>query len=157
MQPAVAHDPVTWHILAHHGITIRGPQRQTLDIWTDREVLASWARANLDGYWRRWRQRRSRLLSRPGLVCLGSWGPAWGVFGVSRLHYTLATGEVTSKEGADLYALATFPLRWRRIINECLRLRRGGHGQPLYGNPLTRRREVLAFMEMVMDAAVRLP
>jgi hypothetical protein len=159
VQPRVNHDrhPVTWHTLAQHGITVRGPQRQTLDIWTNRDVLAAWTRGNLDRYWRPWHRRSSHLLSKPGLVCLGSWGPSWGVLGVSRLHYTLATGEITSKEGAGLYALDTFPARWHRIIDECLRIRRGAHGRPLYGNPLTRRHEALAFMAMAIDDALSIP
>jgi hypothetical protein len=130
---------------------IRGPRRQELAIWTSREALAAWTRDNLDRYWRLWQRRSSRLLSRSGLVCLGSWGPAWGVLGVSRLHYTLATGEITSKEGAGLYTLNTFPARWHRIVDECLRIRRGAHVRSLYGDPLTRRREALAFMAMAID------
>lgn len=106
LQAQTAYEPVTWHTLAHHGIAMRGPQRQELDIWTDRDVLAAWTRDNLERYWRPWLRRSSRLLSRPGLACLNSWEPAWGVLGVSRLHYTLTMGDITSKEGAGLYALA---------------------------------------------------
>ncbi len=157
LQVQTSDEPVTWHILAHHGLTMRGPRRQELDIWTDRDVLAAWTRDNLERYWRPWLQRSAHLLSRPGLVCLGSWGPAWGVLGVSRLHYTLATGAITSKDGAGVYALDAFPSRWGRIITECLRLRRGGDDRSLYGTPLTRRRAALAFMDMAIDDALRLP
>jgi hypothetical protein len=87
---------------------------------------------------------------------LGTWAPAWGVLGVSRLHYTLATGEITSKEGAGLHARRTCSARWHRIIDECLRIRRGDRGRSLYLNPLTRRRDALGFMAMGIDDA-RLP
>src|SRR2546421_390931 len=42
VQPYVSRErhPVTWHTLAHHGVAVRGPQPQELDIWTDREGLA---------------------------------------------------------------------------------------------------------------------
>jgi len=93
-----------------------GRSGRSLDIWADREALATWTRDNLERYWRPWFRRSSRLPSRPGLACLGSWGPAWGVLGVSRLHYTLATGEIISKEGAGLYALDAFLPQWHRII-----------------------------------------
>lgn len=47
----------------------------------------------------------------------------WGVLGVTRLHYTLATGMVTSKAGAGAYALETFPERWHRILREAVDIR----------------------------------
>jgi hypothetical protein len=113
--------PVTWHTLARYGITLRGPHPCDIDIWTNRTGLAASMRQNLDEYWRPWHARSSRLLTRPGLATLTKWGPEWGVLGVSRLHYTLATGEITSKDGAGVYARTTFRDRWQKIIDECLR------------------------------------
>jgi len=91
--------PVIWHELAQQGLAIRGPRPATLDIWTDHDTLIAWVQANLDTYWRQWHRRSSRLLTRPGLACLTSFGPTWGVLGVSRLHYTLITGKIISKTG----------------------------------------------------------
>lgn len=146
-------DPVTWHTLARHGVSVRGPAPMSLDIWTDHEALASWTLNNLDTYWRPWHDRFSRPLSREGMAALGTWAPAWCVLGVSRLYYTLATGEITSKERAGLYALEVFPSQWHRIIKECLRIRRGGNGHSLYTTPIDRRRDALAFLDMVIDDA----
>jgi Domain of unknown function (DUF4111)/Nucleotidyltransferase domain len=146
-------DPVAWHTLAGHGVTVRGPHRDEIPVWTNREALAAWTHQNLDDYWKVWLRRSSRLVSRPGLACVLSWGPAWGVLGVSRLHYTLATGAIASKYGAGLYAREVFDPRWRRIIDECLRLRRGEGGRALYRNPLTRRREALDFIAMAIEGA----
>ena len=146
-------DPVAWHTLAGHGVAVRGPDRTAVPVWTDRAALAAWTRRNLDGYWRPWLRRSSRLLSRPGLACVADWGPAWGVLGVSRLHYTLATGGITSKYGAGCYARDTFDPRWRRIVDECLRIRRGDAGPPGYRNPLARRREALGFISMAIEEA----
>ncbi len=84
---------------------------------------------------------------------LGSAAPMWGVLGISRLHYTLATGRIASKAAAGEYALKTFDPRWERIVAECLRIRLG-HGKPGYGNPFARRREALDFVAMVI-AAIR--
>lgn len=50
-------NPVTWHVLAHHGIAIRGPDRHRLQIRTDEAELRAWALANLNDYWRRWVER----------------------------------------------------------------------------------------------------
>ncbi len=75
----------------------------------------------------------------------------WGVLGVSRLHFTLATGAVASKSAAGEHALTVFEPRWHRIIKESLRIRRG-EGRSLYGNPFARRRDALDFVAMAIAA-----
>ncbi len=74
VQPAVSRErhPVTGHTLAHHGIAVRGPQPQEVNIWIDRDGLASWAWENLQRYCCPWHRRSARLLSTPGLARLGS-------------------------------------------------------------------------------------
>ncbi|MFF7454343.1 nucleotidyltransferase domain-containing protein [Kitasatospora sp. NPDC008115] len=145
--------PVLWHTLARHGVTLCGPRAQELMIDTDPEELAGWTAGNLEEYWRPWWRRSSRLASRPGLACLNAWGPAWGVLGVSRLHYTLATGRIASKRGAGEYARAVFDERWHRIVDECLRIRDGGRRRSYYPNPFVRRADALAFMDMAITSA----
>jgi hypothetical protein len=146
-------DPVTWHILARHGVVVRGPHPRDLDVRVDPEALRAWVRENLDAYWRPWLRRASRLPSKLGLATLGSWGPAWGVLGVARVHHTLRRGEIISKEGAGMYALEAFDATWRPVVEECLRIRRGGEGRSGYGSPLARRRDALAFMAMAIEDA----
>ncbi|MFC5665153.1 nucleotidyltransferase domain-containing protein [Kitasatospora misakiensis] len=148
--------PVLWHTLAQHGVTLCGPRAQELMIDTAPGELAAWAVGNLEEYWRPWVRRSSRLASRPGLACLSAGGPAWGVLGVSRLHYTLATGRIASKRGAGEYARAVFDDRWHRIVDECLRIRDGGRRRSLYPNPFTRRADALAFTGMAIESARRL-
>jgi hypothetical protein len=173
-----APDPVTWHTIARHGVARRGPAPADVDIWADPQALATWTLGNLDGYWRRLLDGASRVRSRWGLAALTPYAAVWVVTGVSRLHYTLATGELASKEGAGSYALATFPQRWHRVAREALRIRRadrarpgimsavtaevgeslrlrGGEGRSLYSTPLARRRDVLAFGDMVISDAHR--
>lgn len=101
--------PVIWHTLARHGIACRGPEPADLAVWTDGDALAEWVDGNLDRYWRRLLDRASRTTSPWGAAMLTAYGVVWVVTGISRLHYTLATGEITSKEGAGRYALETFP------------------------------------------------
>lgn len=173
-------DPVTWHTLARYGVACRGPEPAELDIWCDREVLASWTVGNLDSYWRRLLDHASRLRSPWGLSALTPYVAVWVVTGVSRMHYTLSTGDITSKEGAGRYALQTFPERWHRVVNESLRIRRADQAGPgiacaiaaqvserlhpwaaaqrrsLYPTPIARRRDVLAFGDMVITDAHRL-
>lgn len=175
--PEGGHTPVTWHMLAHHGVARRGPQPATLTIHADQTALAAWTVANLDAYWRPWLARCSPLATPRGWFALSPFAAVWLVTGVSRLHYTLATGGITSKEGAARYALATFPPRWHRCAQEALRIRQAdlagsgvaralaagmtdyvpsrGQPRPLYRTPLARRRDMLAFGEMVIADARR--
>jgi len=143
-------DPVSWQTLVQSGIAERGPAPAELGVWTDGKALADWTRANADGYWAGWHRRASLLPSRLGLAALTGWGPAWGVLGVSRLHYTLASGAITSKYGAGEYARDTFGERWHSIVDECLRLRRGGAEESRYRTRFGRRRDALRFMAMVL-------
>jgi hypothetical protein len=154
--PPGAGDPVTWHTLASHGVVLRGQTPDALDVWTDDEALRDWCRQNLVDYWQPWLGRARRLFSRLGAAGLTGWGPAWGVLGVSRIHYTIVTGAITSKLGAGQYARNVFAARWQRIIDECLRLRRQDRGGGRYLTPLARRRDTLDFMAMAIDDAQRL-
>ncbi|MGY0065038.1 hypothetical protein ACWY4P_52910 [Streptomyces sp. LZ34] len=72
---------------------------------------------------------------------------------MSRLHYTLATGGMTSKCGADRYAHEAFDPRWHPIIEESLSLRTGG-AEGRRRNPLARRRDTLAFLDTAIDSAL---
>lgn len=149
--------PVHWQTLAQAPVAVRGPAAP--EVWTDEAALRSWARRNLDEYWADWVARQHKLMGR-GTMLLGDWAVAWGVLGIPRLHYTLATGAVTSKSGAGEYALATFGEEWEPILVEALRLRRddGEQSEEYRRRPLTRRRDALAFMDHVLaDASTRFP
>ena len=167
-------DPVTWHTIADYGVACRGPSE--LKIWTNSEMLACWTINNLNTYWRRLLGRASRSLSSWGLATYSPCGVVWIVLGITRLHYTLATGDICSKELAGCYALQTFPEEWRRIVDESLRIRRADYARPnvasalaevsgylrypqeggsLYRTPIARRRDVLAFGNMVITDAHR--
>ena len=136
-------NPITWHVLADRGVTVRGPNPLELDVWDEPESLRDWSLGSLDEQWRRWREKAGRLVTPRGLAVLGSLAPSWSVLSVSRLHFTLKTGEITSKSGAGAYALHAFPERWQRIVNECLRVRRGAQAPSLYESALARRRAAL--------------
>lgn len=145
--------PVTWHTLAQCGIALRGPDPDELDLWTDEDGLATSIRENLGAYWRPWHSNGSRALSKLGLATLTEWGPVWAVLGVSRLHYTLTTGKITSKTGAGTYAREAFPNNWHKIIDECLRIRRSQSNRSLYRSRWTRRQDALAYLDhAIIDA-----
>ena len=168
-------DPVTWHTVARRGIACRGPEPADVDIWTDAAELTAWTLWNLDSYWRDLLHRATRIYDPWSLISFTSYGTAWIVLGIPRLHYTLATGDICSKAQAGRYAIETFPQPWHRVLNEGLRIRRsdrartgfasalselasdlhvvGSRKGSLYSTPLARRRAVFAFADMVIADA----
>lgn len=123
-------NPVTWWTLAHGGIAVRGPSPDRLAVHLDDE-LRSWTAANLVSYWRPWAEAvagggiaswsiRLRNLGTHRLV-------ASGVLSVARMHATISTGEVISKEQAGDYALGVFGTQWHPIIGDALDYWRGLH------------------------------
>lgn len=111
--------PVAWKVLSEKGIPIRGPQPSALNLNPEPERLRSWTAANLDTYWRPWvesvvRGPQRRFAFRP------RYWTAWGVLGAPRLHCTIATGEIISKEAAGEYALSEFAPQWQSLIDDAL-------------------------------------
>jgi len=141
-------NPVTWHELAGHSVAVRGPSLVGAPIWHDTAVLSVWTLNNLREYWQPW---LTQYRNAPAAVDLIDAPVTWGVLGVSRLHYTLATGQITSKTGAGQYALDVFDGRWSPIISEALRLRLRPTAASEYTDLAERRQEAVAFMEMVIN------
>jgi hypothetical protein len=149
-------NPVTWHVLARHGIALRGPDREQLDVRTDEAELRTWVHANLNSYWRDWALRASRLGQRPAIIPPRRLA-AWGVLGAPRLHFTLATGEIATKEAGAHYALDVFERHWHGLIEDALRW---WHGEATAGpyrrHPRRRLRDTVEFVESVIAAGNRL-
>jgi aminoglycoside adenylyltransferase-like protein/nucleotidyltransferase-like protein len=143
--------PVAWKVLAERGIPMRGPEPRSLPLDPQPELLTSWNRGNLERYWRPWalavqRAPRARFRLRPGKSM------AWGMLGAPRLHHTIATGDVISKEQAGEYALDAFPARWHPLIGDALAYRRGEPSR--LGLSLRERAQRTAeFVLEVVDAA----
>lgn len=149
-------NPVTWQVLARHGVAIRGPARERLRIHTDDAELRAWTLANLNGYWRHWVKRaRHGSLSTRGVPPRRL--AASGVLGAPRLHYTIATGEIATKETAALYSLEVFDQRWHALIEDALAFRHGDPPSAQYRRrPAQRCRDATKFVACVIDAANRL-
>lgn len=144
-------NPVTWHELAWHGVHVRGPALDEVELWTDTEALRAYSAANLRDYW----AERVRLLrqhpdeaARPDIV-------EWFVLGVPRLHHAIVTGRLTSKDGAGHHAVATFGERWRPVVAEALTHRALGEPSGRYdGREARLAEEVAAFAELVLETAL---
>ena len=91
----------------------------------DPERLRTWLLGNLAGYWTTLTERvhagvQDRACDAP---TFGE-SVAWIVLGPARLHFTLATGDVTTKSGAADYIARQFP-RWADLAERCRRHRHG--------------------------------
>jgi hypothetical protein len=149
--------PVEWATLAWHGIAVRGSDPAELAVHTDATELRTWTLQNLDRYWGRWMAQSKDPATRTAMAMLTDWGVAWGVLGVSRQHYTVATGQITSKTGAGRYALGRFPTRWHGVIEEALSCRPEPVSAPAPERaPWQRRTQALAFMEAAAEDCRRL-
>jgi hypothetical protein len=135
---------------------VRGPAPAQLDLDPEPASLPGWNRQILRQYWQPWGQAalwpRRRSIG-PGRRLRARWATAWGVLGPPRLHHTIATGDVISKEVAGEYALDVFASRWHPIVREGLAYRRDQPADPAFADPAVRRRATGEFvLEVVADA-----
>ena len=143
---------VTWHELAHHSVRVRGPA--DVEVWTDEGALRRYSHHNLAEYWAPQVDRLADApgaASRPDLV-------EWFVLGIPRLHHAIATGRLTSKDGAGHYALEVFGKeRWRPLVAEALTHRAFGEPTGAWvGREGELATEVLTFCRTVLDAGLAL-
>ncbi|MFI6906790.1 nucleotidyltransferase domain-containing protein [Nonomuraea sp. NPDC050394] len=117
-------NPVTWKVLREHGIAVRGAEPAELGLDPEPARLMEWNLANLRGYWKGLAERTARR-AKPSLVGRKT-GMAWTALGPPRLHHTIVTGGVISKEAAGEYALDVFDARWHPFLRGALAYWRGG-------------------------------
>ncbi|MDP3890073.1 aminoglycoside adenylyltransferase domain-containing protein [Nocardioides sp.] len=139
-------NPVAWHEVARHGVTVRGPQPAALDVWTDDEVLLAFTRENLDTYWRDSAAALAKFPAEAGTET----SCEWCVLGVARLHHLLVTGAMTTKSGAGRWGLTHYDERFHPVLREALRIREGGIRE--YDDVALRGTDAAAFTAYVVDA-----
>ncbi|MCK2220262.1 nucleotidyltransferase domain-containing protein [Actinomadura sp. ATCC 31491] len=149
-------NPVMWTVLAERGIAVRGPAPGTLGLDPEPGLLRPWTLAQLRGHWARYATRaasdrppRKRLQS-PYRVALAQ------VLSPPRLHRTVATGEVVSKEEGVAYALDVFGGRWHPLLRLALARRLGSPAPAGAPAPAEVPRLAGAFIHEVVTDAGRL-
>jgi hypothetical protein len=115
-------NPVVWRTLATRAHAVRGTALADGDVWFDAGALRRWNLANLDTYWSEWVQR-ARTQDGAEARVRHEYGLQWLVLGVPRLHFTIATLDVTSKTDAGRYALGVVPAQWRVVVETAIALR----------------------------------
>ncbi len=114
--------------------------------------MRAWTLGNLNSYWRRWVHGARRTAVNRSTM-LGRRYTTAGVLGAPRLHHTIATGEIVSKEAAAAYALEVFDPRWRELIEDALAWwRQAPPGAAYRGRPIARRRDAAEFVSCVIDS-----
>ena len=74
------------------------------------------------------------------------------MLGAPRLHHTIATGDVISKETAGSYALDVFGPRWHPLVTDALAYWRQ-EASTLRLSPGQRREKTCEFVTEVIDSA----
>ena len=148
-------NPVQWTTLARDGVAVRGPEPAALGLDPEPDRLRQWNLDNLAAYWVPWAEATRR---RPGLRwrAMPGWSTAWGVLGAPRLHHTVVTGDVISKEAAGEWAKATLDPRHHAIVDEGLAWWRGQPADPPVADVATRARATADLVLATADAAARL-
>ena len=158
-------NPVVWKTFAERGITVRGEHASSLGLDPEPERLVPWNRENLERYWKPWAEAALAGRTRSGsgsirLALTPRWLAAWGTMGPARLHRTISTGEVISKEAAAIYARGTFGPEHHAVIDEALAYWREEPSPDPAAFPtrleLVRRTGELA-LEVIADAGRRQP
>lgn len=117
-------NPVIWKELAEHGVAVRGTPPDALGLSPESTLLRDWCLGNLSSYWSRWAEAAVEGRAHSGWLRPG-WATAWATLGSPKLHRTVATGDVLSKEETGEYALDVFDDRWHPLIRDGLAYRRG--------------------------------
>ncbi|MEE7490385.1 DNA polymerase subunit beta [Methylobacterium oryzae] len=118
--------PVDRLALSEHALTLHGPT----PAWRDVPEVDGWAVGAFDAL----RASAGAMEVDEAVLC------------ACRLHYLLALRRIPSKSEAGLYGLIAFEARWRRIVDEALRMRREPRAPALYADRDERRRDALAFV-----------
>jgi len=104
-----------WWMIKTRGITLLGPEPDTLGINVLPGDIVATSRQLIESYWPEWTNPRQQLFKLRHELHVN-----WVVFGTLRGYYTLREQELTTKPGAAEYGLAHLPKRWHRLIRDTL-------------------------------------
>ena len=136
---------VTWWLLKHRGITLKGTSAGELPFDVETSTLIGWMKHNLNLYWATYTREPSRMA-----WLLSDFGIQWAVLGVLRQYYTFREHDITSKTGAGAYALTQLPARWHKLIREAMSIREES-GSSSYKSKVGRALDALQFMRYIIQ------
>lgn len=103
-------NPVIWKELVDGGISVLGKDVSEWGLDPEPGALRNWVADNLREYWAPLAESVSS-----GRRRLTASGVEWCLLGPARMHHTLMTGEILSKEAAGHHALEEYPAHSRIV------------------------------------------
>lgn len=149
-------NPVTWFVLAEHGVTVRGPTVNRLGVYLDVDARVRFVVDNLAGYWRGVADdvRRACTTAPDRSFDLASF--EWCALGALRLHHTAFHGGVVSKAGAGEYGLGVVTAELHPVLEQALAVRRGTSAmESASGEQMIAAAEVIDWCVRTVGAAER--
>jgi aminoglycoside adenylyltransferase-like protein len=146
-------NPVQWQTFLEHGVALRGAPASELGLQPQPELMRQWNLDNLNSYWKRVSEKAATGKSSHTVLTTARWVTAWIVSGPARMHRTLTTGDIVSKEAACEYALEAFDTEWHPIIRDALGHLRRGKPDPAFKDRRVRYETTGRFGLNVIDAA----
>lgn len=147
-------NPVTWHELAAHGVTVRGPAAKDLDVHLDQRALRRHTHESLAGYWAETAASLADFPAEAGRLDM----VAWTVLGTSRLHHLLEEDDLTSKTGAGMYAWWRFGERWKPLASQAMTWRKDREIIDAYlDRPEQLAADNIEFTAMVVESGLAIP
>ncbi|MEO3937127.1 hypothetical protein V3N99_10250 [Dermatophilaceae bacterium Soc4.6] len=135
--------------LLDHGVAVIGPSVSIAQVVVTRDALAAQCLREIAECWTPWWERSALLLSSAGRASLSPLVTD-PVLRITRLHHTLLSGEVLSLSDVGQWALTVCEPQWSRLLRESLLVRQDPTAASLYRNPFARRRDALAFTDLLM-------
>jgi hypothetical protein len=102
-------NPVTWHVLATDGVSIRGPGRTGLHVVDNLDDRRAFVRDNIATYWRSVADMIAAALADTERTGFSAATTEWCVLGIARMFVTFRTGDVVSKSAAGEFLAAEAP------------------------------------------------
>jgi hypothetical protein len=118
-------NPVTWFVLARHGVTVRGPSVDRLGVYLEVDGRTRFVVDNLLAYWRPLALdvRQSCTINPDAEFSADSF--EWCALGALRLHFTAFQGGVVSKGDAARYGLEVCEPHLHPVLQLALDVREG--------------------------------
>jgi hypothetical protein len=118
-------NPVTWYVLGHHGVTVRGPSSDRLGVYLDVEARVRFVVDNLASYWTSLAHDIEKVCDEHPDRRFTADSFEWSALGALRLHRTAFVGDVVSKRGAGEYGLEVAPGELHPMLHHALSVRAG--------------------------------
>jgi hypothetical protein len=118
-------NPVTFYVLARHGLVVRGPEPDRLGVYVDTEARVRFCVDNLGQYWARLAADVRGALEIEPDRAVAPESFEWCALGALRLHRTAFHGDVVSKSGAAHHGREVLPSSLAPALDLALEIRLG--------------------------------